>query len=212
VHITDYARARIRHHADPTFHRFLDIFHHRMLSFFYRAWARVRPTVNLDRGVRDRFGEYVAAFFGLGMEALSQRDAFPDLAKRHYAGLLSCQTKHAEGLLSMLKGYFDLPVELEQFIGQWLPLPEECLCQIGDSPAISTLGETITVGSHIWDCQQKFRVQFGPLDLEDYFHLLPVSMRLLESPASPLAEDHSPPWPSSPRRSASSASTPSSRP
>lgn len=181
VHLTDYARSRIQHYHDPTFHRFYDLFHHRLLAFFYRAWARVRPTVNLDRGVRDRFGEYVSAFFGLGMEGLVNRDALPDLAKRHYAGLLSCQTKHAEGLLSMLKGYFGLPVELQEFVGQWLPLPDDCTCQLGESAAISTLGETITVGSHIWDCQQKFRVQFGPLDLQDYFHLLPVSIGFLDN-------------------------------
>ena len=180
VHLTDYARSRIRHHDDPTFHRFLDIFHHRMLALFYRAWARVRPTVTLDRGVRDRFGEYVSAFFGLGMEALCQRDSLPDLAKRHYAGLFGCQTKHAEGLLSILKGYFGLPVGLEQFVGQWISLPEECVCRMGENPAISTLGESITVGSHVWDCQQKFRIQFGPLDLDDYFHMLPMTMRLLE--------------------------------
>ena len=42
-------------------------------------------------------------------------NAFPDLAKRHFSGLLGCQTRHADGLLSLLKGYFELPVDLERF-------------------------------------------------------------------------------------------------
>src|ERR1700730_19422303 len=38
-HLTDSARDRLRNAHDPTLVRFMDVFHHRMLSFFYRAWA-----------------------------------------------------------------------------------------------------------------------------------------------------------------------------
>src|SRR5438874_3349708 len=36
--ITEYARERILHFSDPTFAAFCNIFHHRLLSFFFRAW------------------------------------------------------------------------------------------------------------------------------------------------------------------------------
>ena len=39
LHLTEFARDRLRNSDDPTFARFLDVFHHRMLSLFYRAWA-----------------------------------------------------------------------------------------------------------------------------------------------------------------------------
>ena len=97
IHLTEYVRERIRNHGDFTLLRFLDIFHHRMTAFFYRAWARVRPTVSFDQPSSDRFGDYVGSLFGLGMSSLEDRDAFPDLPKRHFAGLLSCQTHHADG-------------------------------------------------------------------------------------------------------------------
>ncbi len=175
VHLTDYARTRIRHHEDHTFMRFLDIFHHRMLGLFYRSWARVRPTVNFDDGSRDRFGEYVTSVFGLGMDSLENRDAMPDTPKRHFAGLLGGQTKHADGLLAIIRGYFSLPTEMEQFVGQWIELPSDCQCQMGSSASNSKLGQTITIGSHVWDCQQKFRLVMGPLDLVEYYHLLPAN-------------------------------------
>ncbi len=95
------------------------------------------------------------------MESLANRDALPDLPKRHFAGLMGCQTHHAEGLLAILSGYFRLPVQLEEFVGQWIELPANCRCLMGQSSA--ALGVNTTVGSHVWDCQQKFRVIFGPL-------------------------------------------------
>ena len=98
LHLTEYARDRRRNHRDPTFQRFADIFHHRALSLFYRAWANSRPTVSFDRPEEDRFALYVGALIGLGMDSLRDRDAMPDLTKLHFAGHLACQTRHAEGL------------------------------------------------------------------------------------------------------------------
>jgi type VI secretion system protein ImpH len=171
IHITEYVRERIRNHGDHTLRRFFDIFHHRMTAMFYRAWARVRPTVSFDQPISDRFSDYVGSLFGLGMDSLENRDALPDLPRRHFAGLMSNQTHHAEGLLAILSGYFRLPVQLEEFVGQWIELPANCRSLMGQSAA--ALGVNTTVGSHAWDCQQKFRVIFGPLGLEDYYRMLP---------------------------------------
>lgn len=171
LHLTEYVRDRARNHDDFTLLRFFDVFHHRMLAFFYRAWARVRPTVSFDQPAYDRISDYVGSLFGLGMRSLQRRDALPDLPKLHFAGLLSCQTKHAEGLLAMLSGYFRLPVQIEEFVGQWIELPTDCRCMMGLSS--STLGVNTTVGSHVWDCQQKFRVILGPLSLDEYYRMLP---------------------------------------
>ena len=55
LHITEYARERLRHAGDPTLSRFLDVFHHRFLALFYRAWAQAQPHVNRDRPKEDRF-------------------------------------------------------------------------------------------------------------------------------------------------------------
>ena len=49
LHLTEYAHDRKLQSRDPTFSRFGDIFHHRMLSFFYRAWADAQPATHLDR-------------------------------------------------------------------------------------------------------------------------------------------------------------------
>jgi type VI secretion system protein ImpH len=149
------------------------VFHHRALSLFYRAWANSRPTVSFDRPDDDRFALYTGALIGLGMDSLRDRDAMPDLTKLHFAGHLACQTRHAEGLSSILSAFFDVKVRVECFVGTWLALPESDRTRLGESPRTAALGRTALLGGRVWTRQHKFRVVMGPLDLADYKRLLP---------------------------------------
>lgn len=173
LHLTEHARDRLRNFHDPSFARFLDIFHHRLLTLFYRAWAAAQPTTNYDRPKSDRFALYVGATFGLGMPSMRDRDALPDLTKLHFAGRFAFPTRNSEGLRGIIGGFFKMPVRIEEFVGQWLELRDVDLCRLGSLPGISSLGRSITVGSRTWECQQKFRIILGPLDLDDYRSLLP---------------------------------------
>lgn len=173
LHLSEYARDRLRNAGDPTLVRFADLFHHRLLTLFYRAWANANPAVSFDRPESDRFSVYVAALIGLGMPSLRGRDAIPDLAKLHYAGRFAGQTRHPEGLTALLTDFFRLPVAIEEFIGHWLALPEDSRWRLGSSPNTGSLGVTAIVGSRIWDRQYKFRVVIGPLSFDDYRRMLP---------------------------------------
>ena len=51
------------------------------------------------------------------MPAYRDRDAMPDLAKLHYAGHLSCQVRHPDGLKSMLADFLKLPVLIDELVG-----------------------------------------------------------------------------------------------
>ena len=168
------AYARERHLAkDDTLARFLDVFHHRIVSLFYRAWAASQQAVQFERGGDDRFAVYIGSLFGLGMPSLRHRDAVPDVAKLHYSGRLVCQTRHAEGLRALLEDYFRIKVNLEEFVGQWIDVPPDCQCRVGQTPRTGLLGRTIVIGSRVWDCQQKFRLRFGAMPLADYERMLP---------------------------------------
>lgn len=173
LHLSEYARDRQRNAGDPTFARFADIFHHRVLALFYRAWANARPTVSFDRPETDRFGVYLAALFGQGMPAFRARDAMPDLAKLHYAGHLTAQTRHPDGLAAILSDFFRLPARIEEFVGHWLYLPPESQWRLGASRETGCLGLTTIVGPRIWDRQYKFRIRLGPLAFDEYRRLLP---------------------------------------
>jgi type VI secretion system protein ImpH len=173
LHLTEYAERRQSFFKDRTLARFLDVFHHRMISFFYRAWACSQLTVSRDRPQADRFGAYVASTFGLGMDSLRNRDSVPDTAKLHYSGRLACPTRNAEGLEAILSDYFGVKAEIEQFVGQWIDLPKDCCCRVGESRSTGLLGSTVIVGARTWDCQQKFRIKLGPMSFADYERMLP---------------------------------------
>jgi type VI secretion system protein ImpH len=180
LHLTEYAHDRIRNAKDTTFARFADIFHHRMLSLFYRAWANTQPTASYDRPENDRFAAHVGALFGMGMPTLRRRGKVADEIRLHFAGKLACQTRNADGLQSLLHGYFGIDVLVDEFVGQWVRLPEKSLCRLGLSPTTGTLGQTAFAGERIWDRGQKFRVTLGPMTLKVYRDLLPGGKQLQE--------------------------------
>ena len=173
THLTEYAFQRLHHHNDPTFIRFVNIFQHRMLSLFYRAWANAQPTVNFDRPDEDRFKLYLGSFLGIAEKSNQKRDDITDLLKLHYAGHFSCQTKHAEGLASIIQGYFGLSVEIEEFVGEWLDIPNDSICRLGESEYTGLLGSTVILGNRMWSRQNKFRIKLGPMGVELYKLMLP---------------------------------------
>jgi type VI secretion system protein ImpH len=172
-HLTDYVRDRLRNANDPTLARFLDIFHHRMIALFYRAWASAQPTVSLDREHGDRFSDYLASLIGIGMPSLRGRDAVPDFAKLHYAGHLAAHNRNADGLAQLLEDFFKVPVKVEQFVGHWMRMPVESCCRLQSGADAQVLGTSTVLGTRVWNCQHKFRIVVGPLKLADYQRMLP---------------------------------------
>lgn len=173
LHFTQYVLDRRLHAKDHTLARFLDIFHHRAASLFFKAWAINEPTVEHDRPDRDRFAFYLACLIGLGSEHARGRDALPDDAKIHYTGRQINHTRDAEGLEAIVGDFFRVPCRLDQFVGQWLELPGDARSRLGESPETGTLGVSTIVGSSVWDVQQRFRLVLGPMGLETYLRFLP---------------------------------------
>jgi type VI secretion system protein ImpH len=173
LHVTEYARERLRHAGDRTLSRFLDLLHHRFLALFYRAWAQAQPHVNRDRPADDRFAVYVGSFLGVSAAPMRDRDAVPDLAKFFHVGTLIRHARNAEGLEAILRHYFRVPVRLQEFVGHWLVLGA------GERTALSRegarLGGGAVLGSRVWDRQHKFRIRLGPLTLAEYEEFLPPS-------------------------------------
>jgi type VI secretion system protein ImpH len=175
LHMTELAYLREHQHHDATLRRFADVFHHRLLSFFYRAWADAQPTVSLDRPESDRFRLYLGALVGLGTERVRERDALPDVAKLFFAGRLLAQPRNAEGLEGMIREFFDVDARVEPFAGEWIEMPSRARCRLGASPETGALGTTLMLGERVWDCQHKFRIVVGPLDRERFQRFLPGS-------------------------------------
>jgi type VI secretion system protein ImpH len=166
-------RGRTRESA---FGDFLDLFHHRILSLFYRAWRKNRVAVTIGTP-EDRLREHVLDLVGMGLPELRRDLPFEENALVFYSGLLATQQRSAVALEQMLEDYFEVPVEVRQFEGGWYGLPEWDLCELSDEEeagASSRLGGGAVVGDEIWDPQSRIRIRIGPLPLHEYHRFLPT--------------------------------------
>jgi type VI secretion system protein ImpH len=174
----------------------LDLFNHRFLSLFYRAWEKYRFHIPYERGdyaltEPDDFTRALLSFIGMEMPALRNRlrvscreeiDGEPservlagidDLALLHYGGLLAQQTRCTVSLQAMLEDYFSLPIAIEQFYGGWLSLDAASQSRMGVTGGNNLLGRNIVAGERVWEVQGKFRVRLGPLRYREFVQFLP---------------------------------------
>ena len=169
THYTELVLDRIRH-RDSALWAFLDIFTHRAVSMFYRAWAKYRFPVNYESG-NDPFTGYLFDFAGLGTNGLRGRSHIEDESLLPYVGLIA-QKPHSQNTIeNIISDYFGIKAKVVQFFGQWLPLGPADVTLIGKQNAI--LGLNSITGTNVWDQQSKFRLCLGPLTFTQYLAFLP---------------------------------------
>jgi type VI secretion system protein ImpH len=160
---------------DDAFPRFLDLFNHRFLQLFFRAWADSRPIAQHDRPDADRFVSYIGSAIGLGSSPFRNLDSVPDAAKLAFAGLMGAQAKGASRLRGLISGLFNVEAEIFEFVGSYLPFEEGEQTRIGARN--SALGVDMLVGASIFSVQDKFRIRIYVKDMEDYVRFLPSGAR-----------------------------------
>ena len=104
--------------------------------------------------------------------SLRPRTRVADTTLRYYAGLLALQPRSATGLEGILTDYFAVPVQIIQFVGQWLLLDEDNQTQLVEG-GNTRLGSTAIAGQRFWDRQSRFRIRLGPLDWRQFQEYLP---------------------------------------
>jgi type VI secretion system protein ImpH len=166
---------RARKSALPAF---LDIFQHRVLAHFYRAWAKAHPEARANvSGAEpgdERVGLLLRSIVGLGEKAERTGSPVPDQSLLYYAGFLGPHRRSAVALEQLVGDYFDVPAHVEQFVGAWYPVPDDSLCRVGDEADASTqLGLGAVAGDEVWDPQVRVRLRLGPLTRTMFDSFLP---------------------------------------
>jgi type VI secretion system protein ImpH len=176
-----YAAARGRA-GDHALKDFLGLFEHRLISLFYRAWAKSHPTAGFGRSAtsdagaeaertRDWLTAQLLSVVGLGTPGLQNRLPLSDESLLYYAGLLSLPSRPAAALEQLIGDHFDVPCEVEQFVGAWYPLSRSAQTALGDE--LGSLGGGAVAGDEVWDQQGRVRVRIGPLTRLRYDEFLP---------------------------------------
>ena len=158
-------------YKDTALWSFLDIFNHRMISLFYRAWEKHRFPVAYERDQLDQFTSYLFATVGMGTGGLRGRLSFEDQALIRYGGLIAQRPHSASSIGAIVSDYFGVPARVAQFAGQWLNLGEDAT-KLGS--ANSQLGVSTIAGARVWDSQSKFRLKLGPIRLREFKAFVPA--------------------------------------
>jgi len=199
-HYTDMLLRLERDSRNPERHAlrdWFDLFNHRFVSLFYRAWTKYRFHIPYGRREYrneepDAFTQTLLSLLGIGQLPLRNRIALhapadpdawdqsesvvagvPDLALFRYAGLLAHRPRNAIGLKAILADYFQVPVDVVQFHGAWLQLDEQDRSQLGPLSGNCGLGQTLVIGERVWDVEGRILLRVGPLNYEQFVELLP---------------------------------------
>lgn len=188
--------------GDESFPRFLDVFEHRFLQLFFRAWADSRPISHADRWRlpppkltdrkrldlydeqmkhrHDRFEDYLGSAIGLGSPPYRHLDAVPDQAKLGYAGLMAPKAKSAARLRQLLSGLFGVRVEVDEFVGSRLVFHPEDRSKLGLS--LCRLNEDVILGASVFSVEDKITIRVFATNLKQYCAFLPKDTKMPRDP------------------------------
>lgn len=149
---------------------FLDLFHHRIVTQFYRVARKYRYPVGFRPGGQDEVSRYLLGLLGLGFgdEGGGQDRVQETIGPRKLLsmlGLASQRTRTAEGLAGVLRHAVpDAHVAVEEFHPVWVQL---------DASERMPLGENCVLGRGFYDRANAVRVVITPQTRESVLELMP---------------------------------------
>ena len=160
---------------DETMAHFFDLFNHRTLSLFFEASVKYCLPLQYERNRLHRQSDQqkepqtqaLLSLIGMGTTGLSNRLNLGDDSLIYYSGLFSQKIRNAASLRQILQSHFKIPVEIDQFVGQWQELIYDVRARLPDPDNPKgrnvCLGRTAMLGKKGWFAQGKIRIILGPL-------------------------------------------------
>jgi len=141
---------------------FLDLFNHRTLSLFFQASVKYNLPLQYERN------NLHSTHRKKTDTGLTNRQYIQDESLIFYSGLLSQQIRTTSGLQQILHSHFQIPVKIDQFVGQWQELIEDVRSRLPDldNPQGRNvcLGRSAMIGKKGWFAQGKIHIILGPLN------------------------------------------------
>lgn len=188
-HYTELILQRLKLKDESLVH-FLDLFNHRLISLFYQAGTKYylpleyeRKKLNVgSKRPRDVQTQALLSLLGLGTNGLNSRLQIKDESLLFYGGLFTQQVRTVSGLKQVLQDYFDIPVKIQEFVGQWQELIPDMRTRLASRTLPkgqnARLGQSAMVGHKGWFAQGKIRISLGPLNREQFYRFAPGTKAL----------------------------------
>lgn len=165
----------VRDSADDTgaLAAFYDVFHHRLLSLFYRAWRKYRFTAGYRADGSDVLMRRGLAFVGVDIAGALPRHSLPPIMQLALAPLLSQRTRSARTLQIVFEHLLPPGVEvnIQSFIERFVTIAEDQRVSLGRLN--TSLDRDFTIGRRVRDRAGRFRVSMGPVSYPDFERLMP---------------------------------------
>ncbi|MFT6388060.1 MAG: type VI secretion system protein ImpH [Cellvibrionaceae bacterium] len=174
-HYTELMLQRLKL-KDPSMKMFFDLYNHRTISLFYQAGTKYSLPIEYERKklnpstneTHDTATHILLSLMGLGTKHITDKLVNPPESLIAYSGLLSNQIRTTTGLQHILQHQFDIPVKLQEFVGQWQELIDDVRTRLVSKTQLkgqnARLGKSAILGSRGWFTQGKIRIILGPLN------------------------------------------------
>ncbi len=148
---------------DHSLRDFYDIFHHRILSLYYRAWKKYRFSAGFRSDANDPFTRRALSFVGVDIAGAIPRHGLPPGDLLPLAPLLSgTRTRPSRTLQIVLERLLPgVDVKIEMFVARRVRLDESQRVMLGKQN--TELGQNYTIGRSVVDRSGSFRIVVGPV-------------------------------------------------
>lgn len=163
--------------ADETSLRsFYDLFHHRALSLYYRAWKKYRLHTGFRLESEDPSSRRMQCFVGLDGHGTVAESGLGRREVLALAPLLAMRARPPRVLLAALRRLLPgVPVQIEQFILRRATIDQSDRMRLGT--ACNQLGVDYTLGARVLDRSARFRLVLGPVDYDQCETFMPGGSR-----------------------------------
>ena len=185
-HYSELITQRVRKN-DYALRDFVDIFNHRSLSLFYKAWQKHRPWLQqsskediVSKYKIDRHQALLQGLIGLSDTHNASFNKFEG-AWLNYSGFAASRICNASSLKHAINHHFGLSVRLNQFKGQWEHMPADVRTRLSDRKSNGTnniLGVSALLGARCWNAQNRFEVEIIEIEYKQFMTFAPGSEKL----------------------------------
>lgn len=156
-HYTELVLERLKY-KDTGMRDFFDLFNHRLLSLYYRAWEKYRFPIAFEKNGPHNPDSFTTV--------LNELTGSKNSLGKYYAGIFNRKIRNVAGLKQILNHFTGCEIEIEEFQGRWQALAESEQTKLGQRSQpegqFACLGVDASIGQKIWDISSSIKIIIKP--------------------------------------------------
>ncbi|GAB1621709.1 type VI secretion system baseplate subunit TssG [Agarivorans albus] len=173
-HYSEWVMDRCKQ-KDESMRDFLDIFHHRLISLYHRAWEKYQFPLQYQRQQQTNKKDPISS-------ALHSLSGTSNHTQQYLGGLFAQSIRSAQGLKQIVELISGSKVVINEHLGQWLSLSDEeqtsLASRVNPEGQHAQLGRSATIGSKVWDVGSALEIEIHAANAQGAQQLLPGSKTL----------------------------------